>query len=599
MYEELLLPSGWQEWKITEQIGRGSFGTVYKAERRLSDSTASDSDAVKTSTSEDGTQIDAEMEFCAVKVIDVPQDEEDLKLIRMECDSEDSVKAYLYDVTQNYMKEIQMMNALREVANIVRIEDFFVEEKEEIGWRIYIRMEYLQDFRYYCPSHTMSVNEVCALAIDICTALAYCEQQKILHRDIKSGNILRSPEGVYKLGDFGMARVDNSASVSYSAKGTFSYMAPEVYFGRHYNNTADIYSLGIVMYRLTNRNRLPFENIYKQMLTYHDKEEALNRRIQGEAIPAPIDAGNVLSEIIQKACAYEPEQRYQTAEEMKDDLLRMQRRLPTSTGAMVVQSQNEETEAKFSKRDGKISKSGRNRFHLFKRQNNYIQEQNEKMRKAASRRTKVIGIIAIAMVVLIAAVAGNIYRSAHQSEAGVPVESDYDIDIYEATSLFGEISMERVMSVGVWEALDLDFSGEMCMEGGELWAQINMGQEKTRWIMFSEMVEKWALLLPYTEHYYYYEDCPELINSLINGYVSDTFGAEASSLAVFSAADSLKAGETETPGAAAWPDIECYSSDESVVTVSSEGEVTAVGEGSACVVIITSDGMCALYVYTV
>ncbi|MCD7762938.1 MAG: protein kinase [Lachnospiraceae bacterium] len=574
MYEELSLPAGWQDWKITEQIGRGSFGTVYKAERKLSDGTAVDSDAVENSASEDGMQINSEMEFCAVKVIDVPQDEEDLKLIRMECDGEDSVKSYLYDIAQNYMKEIQMMNALQEVENVVRIEDFFVEEKEEIGWRIFIRMEYLQDFRYYCPSHTMSVNEVCALAIDICNALAYCEQQKILHRDIKPGNILRSPEGVYKLGDFGMARVDGAGSVSYSAKGTFSYMAPEVYFGRHYNNTADIYSLGIVMYRLTNRNRLPFENIYKQMLTYHDKEDALNRRVQGEMLPAPIDAGSVLSGIILKACAYEPEQRYQTAEEMKDDLLRMQRRFITSTEAMELQSQKEKT--------------------------NHLPEQNEKKRKAASRWPKVMGVIAIAVVVLTAAIAGIWYRTDHQSEEDYqeyPLESDYDIDIYEASGFYGDVTMERVMGVGVWEVLDLEFSGETRMEGEELWVQVYIGQERNGWVMFSEMVEKWGLLLPYTDIQFYI-DCQNLINSLINSFVSETFGTEASSLAVF-ATPVLLAGETETPGAAVWSDIECYSSDESVVTVNNEGEITAVGEGSACVVIIDSTGLCALYVYTV
>ena len=108
-----------------------------------------------------------------------------------------------------------------------------------------------------------------------------------------------------------------------SKKGTFSYMAPEMYKGEEYDARVDIYSLGIVLYKLCNHNRLPFISLQKQLITYHDKENALNRRMSGEELPMPVQADKVLSEVILKACAYDRDERYRTAEEFREALERV------------------------------------------------------------------------------------------------------------------------------------------------------------------------------------------------------------------------------------------------------------------------------------
>ena len=77
----------------------------------------------------------------------------------------------------------------------------------------------------------------------------------------------------------------------------------------------DIYSLGIVLYKLMNHNRLPFMSLEKQFITYRDKENALNKRVAGEKMSVPADAGELFAQIILKACAYDPAERYQTPEE--------------------------------------------------------------------------------------------------------------------------------------------------------------------------------------------------------------------------------------------------------------------------------------------
>lgn len=79
----------------------------------------------------------------------------------------------------------------------------------------------------------------------------------------------------------------------------------------------DIYSLGIVLYRLRNHNRLPFIDLEKQLITYRDKENALTRRMSGEELPAPAEAADGLAKVILKACAYRRENRYQTPEEFQ------------------------------------------------------------------------------------------------------------------------------------------------------------------------------------------------------------------------------------------------------------------------------------------
>lgn len=98
-------------------------------------------------------------------------------------------------------------------------------------------------------------------------------------------------------------------------------MAPEVYKGMTYNSTVDIYSLGIVLYRFLNNNRAPFLPSYPNPIRYSDKERANVLRISGEPLPKPCNAEGRLAEIVLKACAYNPGDRYESARDMKNALL--------------------------------------------------------------------------------------------------------------------------------------------------------------------------------------------------------------------------------------------------------------------------------------
>lgn len=291
--------SPWAEWKIVEKIGEGSFGKVYKAQR-----------------SERGKFF-----YSAIKVINIPGSQSELNSVRSEAGDDQSVREYFRNLVEECIQEISTMEYFRGNSHIVSVEDFKVMEYlDDIGWEISIRMEYLTSFMDYCAEKQLTEKDVIKLGFDLSKALGYCRKLNIIHRDIKPENIFVSRFGDFKLGDFGIARELERTMSSFSKKGTYSYMAPEMYKGEKYDSRVDIYSLGIVLYKLMNRNRLPFLNLEKQFITYRDKENALARRMSGEPLKKPADAGEMFSRIILKACAYRPEDRYQTPEEFYNDL---------------------------------------------------------------------------------------------------------------------------------------------------------------------------------------------------------------------------------------------------------------------------------------
>ena len=291
--------SVWPEWELIEKIGEGSFGKVYKAKR-----------------TERGRSF-----YSAIKIISIPASKGELDSVRSEMNNEQSAREYFRNLVEDCIQEIYTMEHFCGNSHVVSFEDFkVVEYLDEIGWDISIRMEYLTSFMDYCTGKELTEKEVIKLGCDLAMALIYCRKLNIIHRDVKPENIFVSRFGDFKLGDFGIAREQAHTMSNMSKKGTYSYMAPEIYKGEKYDSSIDIYSLGIVLYKLMNQNRLPFLSLDKQLITYRDKETALARRMAGEKMPVPVNASAAFSHIILKACAYEPGKRYRKPEDMLRDL---------------------------------------------------------------------------------------------------------------------------------------------------------------------------------------------------------------------------------------------------------------------------------------
>ena len=277
-------------WHIKRFIGAGSYGKVFEIERR-------DFDMVFTG---------------ALKAITIPADKSEYEQVLEAGMDREGASTYFRDYVQELNREIALMSRLKGHSNIVSYEDHqIIPHEDGIGWDILIRMELLRPINDALRQNkSFTRAEVVRLGTDLCRALEVCGQYNIIHRDIKPANIFISDTGDYKLGDFGVARIASASTGASTRAGTVNYMAPEVFRGEKYTANVDIYSLGLVMYQLLNANRMPFYPPYPQPITFSAAEQARARRLAGEALPLPSGAQDALGQLVCKACAPDPAQRF-------------------------------------------------------------------------------------------------------------------------------------------------------------------------------------------------------------------------------------------------------------------------------------------------
>lgn len=293
----------WDAWYIENLIGEGSFGSVYKIYRE-----------------EFGTRY-----YSALKIISIPKSSAEEKELIYEGMDDKSAVQYFKDIVEVVYKEISIMSELKGKTNIVSYEDHKIIKKDNgIGFYILIRMELLESLNDYLLRIKLTNEDIVRIGKDLCKALILCNRRNLIHRDIKPANIFVSADGDFKLGDFGIARQLEGAQEGLSIKGTYNYMAPEVYLGYAYDERVDIYSLGMVLYYYLNNKKGPFLNTNTTVQKYSERQEGLKRRFSGEMLPKPVLASERLSEIILKACAFDANQRYSKAEEFLADLEKLE-----------------------------------------------------------------------------------------------------------------------------------------------------------------------------------------------------------------------------------------------------------------------------------
>ena len=278
-------------WYIKRYIGAGSYGKVFEIERR------DEFDTVFTG---------------ALKAITIPSSPDELEEILSDGMDRDGASTYFRDYVKDLNREIALMSKLKGHSNIVSYEDHAIHAHEDgIGWDILIRMELLTPITGYLKQNkSFTRREIIRLGIDLCRALEVCQRYNIIHRDIKPANIFISETEDFKLGDFGVARIASASTGASTRAGTVNYMAPEVFKGEKYTSNVDIYSLGLVMYQLLNANRMPLYPPYPQPITFSAAEQARARRLAGEALPLPSGAQDALGQLVCKACAPDPAQRF-------------------------------------------------------------------------------------------------------------------------------------------------------------------------------------------------------------------------------------------------------------------------------------------------
>ena len=170
--------------------------------------------------------------------------------------------------------------------------------------------EYIKKKGYLSPQETVDVS------IQIASAISHAHNHHIIHRDIKPQNILISEDGMIKVTDFGIAKAANTNTVTSTATamGSVHYISPEQAKGRFCDEKSDIYSLGITMYEMIT-GKVPFD---------HENGVTIAlMHLQNDIVPpSEIKEGipDSLEKIILKCVMKKPEERYQTAEELIEDL---------------------------------------------------------------------------------------------------------------------------------------------------------------------------------------------------------------------------------------------------------------------------------------
>lgn len=271
----------WNNWEVIDMLGKGSYAEVYKAVKKV-----------------DGIPL-----YCAVKYISLP---------KLETATKDAVKNTDKIIT-NLKQEINIIQRLNGDRNILNYLNFHQEPSEDKkGVDCYIYMELAEDIEKYFNRVKKEPAEILQMGIDICQALETCEDKKVIHRDIKPSNIFRGEDGVFKLGDFGSAVIAGQEIKEFD--GTYNYIAPEIYNQEMPDYTSDIYSLGLVMYKLLNDNKLPFvDNITSE-------KKAVDQRLSGKALPKIKGVNPDVMQVLEKACAFKKMDRYQSATEFAAEL---------------------------------------------------------------------------------------------------------------------------------------------------------------------------------------------------------------------------------------------------------------------------------------
>ncbi|MEZ4671049.1 MAG: serine/threonine-protein kinase [Anaerolineae bacterium] len=204
--------------------------------------------------------------------------------------------------------------------HILPLYDYGVED--EI---LYLVMAYIEggSLSNRIDKGKMPLNEIDRILRQVATALDYAHRQGIIHRDIKPDNILLDKEGNPLLADFGIVKIAGgddtrpALTLTGGLVGTPAYMAPEQGSGESkITNAADIYSLGVVVYEMLTGKKPYTADTPMQVVVKHITEPVPNPLDVDAELPAAFET------IIQRALAKKPENRYQTAMELADDISR-------------------------------------------------------------------------------------------------------------------------------------------------------------------------------------------------------------------------------------------------------------------------------------
>lgn len=220
------------------------------------------------------------------------------------------------DMLRRFVREARLMASFHN-EHLVPIYDAG-QYQADYGTMYYIVMPFMEGgtLRTRIRQSPLSLDEACRALEDIADALDYIHLQGIVHRDIKSSNVLLDAQGKYYLSDFGIARISTDATqltITGNVLGTVDYIAPELFVDNHKADArSDLYSLGVLLFEMVT-GQLPFsaEN-QLAVVSMHMNKQPPSPGSFSEAISPQVER------VILKALEKRPEQRYSSATELAD-----------------------------------------------------------------------------------------------------------------------------------------------------------------------------------------------------------------------------------------------------------------------------------------
>ena len=241
------------------------------------------------------------------------------------------------EAQQRFIHEAQAAEALN-YPNICTIYEIDVAEGQP-----FISMEYIkgQSLEEKIKAGPLKLDEILNIAIQVAQGLEEAHDKSVIHRDIKSANIMLTAKGSAKIMDFGLAQLSLGGSMltkEGTTLGTLAYMAPEQARGEKVDQRADIWALGVVLYEMIS-GLLPFCSDHDQMIAYAILQED----------PAPLttlrkEVPLELERIVEKTLAKNPDQRYQNVTDLLVDLRLLHEDYKTNSFKFSPSGQNEKNQ---------------------------------------------------------------------------------------------------------------------------------------------------------------------------------------------------------------------------------------------------------------
>lgn len=244
-----------------------------------------------------------------VKIISVPSSQSQLDALLLTGAYKDAASAmeYFKERADGVIEEAEFLRKLSKLEGFLPYEDWQVVPMEgnDLGYDIYLISPYRLSLEKYMRRNLMTHLNAVNLGLDLCAAAAICRSSGCMYVDFKPANIYISEDKEYRIGDLGFVKLDSLNYNSMPSKYISRYTAPEVLDPLStLNDTVDIYAIGLVLYQIYNNGELPFGG-----------------NAVAEVFPSPVNADYEMAEILARACAPDPKDRWKNPIEMGQALV--------------------------------------------------------------------------------------------------------------------------------------------------------------------------------------------------------------------------------------------------------------------------------------